>query len=121
MARTVRITLVDDLDGKELTPDEGSTVTFSFEGKDYEIDLSTKNSAALEKALAKYIDAARRVTKAQATKGRNRTGRLALVEAGDRTDPKVVRAWAQENGVELADRGRIPAEVMEKYNAAQAS
>ncbi|WP_279432371.1 Lsr2 family DNA-binding protein [Aeromicrobium phragmitis] len=29
-----------------------------------------------------------------------------------------MRAWAKEQGIEVPARGRIPAEVLEKYNAA---
>ena len=57
--RTVTI-LSDDLDGKEGR--DIATVTFGFEGSTYEIDLSKKNRAALEKALSPYIDVARKTT-----------------------------------------------------------
>jgi hypothetical protein len=36
-------------------------------------------------------------------------------------DPAQVRAWARENGVEVADRGRLPADVVDRYRAAQQS
>jgi hypothetical protein len=32
-----------------------------------------------------------------------------------------VRAWARENGYQISDRGRIPAEVTEAYSAAHSS
>lgn len=33
--------------------------------------------------------------------------------------PAEVRAWAKENGVEVAAKGAIPADVLERYKAAQ--
>jgi hypothetical protein len=36
-------------------------------------------------------------------------------------DTAAVRAWARENGYQISDRGRIPAEVTEAYSAAHAS
>ncbi|MGY4773478.1 Lsr2 dimerization domain-containing protein [Kribbella sp. CWNU-51] len=58
MAQRVEILLTDDLDGTDLPAGRGETVTFALDGSSYEIDLATKNAAALRKALAVYIDAA---------------------------------------------------------------
>jgi hypothetical protein len=33
-------------------------------------------------------------------------------------DPKAVRAWAASNKIQINDRGRIPASVVEQYRAA---
>lgn len=111
MAQKVNIELVDDLDGK--TAD--STVTFGLDGTTYEIDLSDKNAAKLRDALAPYVASGRRVTGQRSTSRRN----LAAVQNGPKAAE--VRAWATENGHEVPERGRIPAEVREAYDAAHAS
>lgn len=123
MARSVRITLVDDLDGKELSGDDAQTVAFALNGIEYEIDLSQKNADAMVKAFSKYTEKARKVGKVSAARRGNQAGRgnLSVVRDGNKPDPKVVRAWATENGIEVPARGRIPNEVVEKYQAAQAS
>ena len=36
----------------------------------------------------------------------------------DGPDPKAVRAWAEANGVAVNSRGRLSAEVLEHYRAA---
>ena len=72
MAQKIQILFVDDIDGGEA---EG-TVRFGLDGTDYEIDLNAKNAAALRKALAKYVDAARRAPGASRRPVRN--GRRAL-------------------------------------------
>ena len=110
MAKTVVTT--DDIDGSP----NAETVTFSFDGRSFEIDLSKKSRSALEKALKPYIDAARPVG------GRNARGAGSGRGRGRRSssvDLAAVRAWAAENGIAVSDRGRISASVLEQYQAAQ--
>lgn len=66
MARTetVLVELTDDLDGSPAA----ETISFAFDGKAYEIDLSKRNAAAFRRALRPYVDAGRSA---------RRTGRLA--------------------------------------------
>ena len=56
MARTVRVRLVDDLDGSEAS----ETVTLNFYQPVYEVELSEENAAKLRDALAPFVSAARR-------------------------------------------------------------
>jgi hypothetical protein len=99
----------DDIDG---TKAEG-TITLSYDGTAYEIDLSKKNKSALDKVLKPYLEAARKV------KGQ-RSGRARAVAArsnGRRTDLPAIREWAKAQGLSVADRGRIPADVIAAYDA----
>jgi len=106
VAQKVSVVLEDDLTGG---PAE-QTIRFAFEGTDYEIDLNAKNAATFRKQLAPYLEHARRAGRAQARRpGRTAAGRQ---RSGD------VRAWAKEHGVTVSERGRIPASVVEQYNAA---
>lgn len=108
MAQKIQTLFIDDIDGGEA---EG-TVRFGLDGTDYEIDLSTKNAAALRKALAKYVDAARRAPNASRRPGRGR-------RAGDGpVDSTAVRVWAKSHGIEVKDRGRVPADLVQKFRAA---
>ncbi len=111
MARQTIIQLTDDLDGTEAE----ETVSLAFRGVNYELDLNTKNAAALEKALSKYLDVARRVSTTRTT--RPRGGRRA---GTNRSDTKVpaIREWARENGYQVSDRGRIAAVIRAAYEAA---
>jgi hypothetical protein len=110
MAKTVVTT--DDIDGSP----NAETVTFSFDGRSFEIDLSKKSRTALEKALKPYIDAGRSVG-GRATRGSG-NGRGRSRRSGS-LDLAAVRAWAAENGITVSDRGRISASVLEQYQAAQ--
>jgi hypothetical protein len=114
MAQRVVVELVDDLDGSVLKEGAGETVTFSLDGRDYEIDLKTTNAKALRKALEPYVSVASRVGKKTGTRGK----RTQIPQVGP--EASVVKAWARENGYEVADRGRVPAEIREAYEKAHA-
>ncbi len=105
MATRTVTELLDDMTGQ--LADE--TVTFGLDGVEYEIDVTKKNAAALRKALTPYKDVARRV-------GGRKQNTPKPVATG--VDNRAVRAWAASNGIELSERGRIPAHVIEQYQAA---
>jgi len=108
VARKLRVTYTDDLDGDEFESDH-PTYRFGFEGRDYEIDLKPANGQKLEQELAKYIEQARR-----ASASRRRAGS----PARDRERPAEIRQWARKRGIEVSDRGRIPSTVVEQYDSA---
>lgn len=108
MAQRQIVELIDDVDGSAAT----ETVTFGLDGTAYEVDLNDKNAAALRKALSKYVEKARKVSKARPqTNGRTRA-------SGTGNASKLVREWAKANGHDVPDRGRIPQAVQDAYNAA---
>lgn len=102
MAQKTITSLIDDLDGSEAE----ETVRFGLDGTSYEIDLNSKNAAALRKAFDRYLKVARR---AGPSRGSGRSSRS--------VDPRAVRAWAEQNGVKVSSRGRIPGDVIEQYKA----
>ena len=107
MAQKVNIVLVDDLDGSEAS----ETVSFGLDGTTYEIDLNDKNAGKLRDALAPYLGHARK------TSG-GRRGRKSSGGGSAGPNPKLVRDWARSNGYEVSDRGRVPADVISAYEAA---
>ncbi len=64
------------------------TVKFALDGVQYEIDLSQKNAARLRESAA-----------------------------ADREQNKAIRTWAKRKGRNISDRGRIPQEIVDEYNA----
>src|SRR5207342_205366 len=86
------------------------TVRFGIGGAEYEIDLSNKNATAFRRQLAPFIEHARKAGRGQ----RRRPGR----SASSRELSGGIRAWAKEAGIAVSDRGRIPASVVEQYEAA---
>ncbi len=111
MAQKIQTLLIDDLDGGEAE----ETVRFGLDGTEYEIDLSAKNADALRRAVTRYVDAARRAPAAAARRP-GRSGRKPASANG--TDPTAVREWAKTQGIEVKDRGRVPAELVVKFKAA---
>ena len=104
MAQKIQVLFVDDIDGGEAA----GTVRFGLDGVGYEIDLSVAHSEELHKALAPYIAHARKAGGARRA-SRGRSGH------GSTVDTRKVREWARGQGIEIKDRGRIPADVVEKY------
>lgn len=110
MAQKIHIVLEDDLDGSEAS----ETVSFALDGTSYEIDLNDANAAKLRDALAPYIGHARRVTSGP-RRGRKPSAASAN---GSGSSAKEVREWARANGYDVPERGRIPSEVRQAYDAA---
>jgi nucleoid-associated protein Lsr2 len=108
MAQQIQTLFIDDIDGGAA---EG-TVRFALDGTDYEIDLSGKHGDELRSTLRKYVDHARKVG-GTARRPAGRGGRRPSA-----IDTVAVRAWARENGYDIKDRGRVPADVVAKYQAA---
>ncbi|NED94847.1 Lsr2 family protein [Phytoactinopolyspora alkaliphila] len=110
MAQKVQVILLDDLDGGEA--DE--TVSFGLDGNTYEIDLSKKNAAKLRETLTPFVESARKAGNRR-VRGRGR----APASGRNSTDTSAVREWAREQGLKVSDRGRIPADILEKYEASR--
>jgi Lsr2 len=106
MATKITVALEDDLDGGPAV----ETVRFAVGGAEYEIDLNKKNAAAFRKQLAPFVEHARRAGRGP----RRRAGR----SAAGRERGAAIRAWAAEQGIAVSARGRIPADVIERYDAA---
>jgi hypothetical protein len=104
MARRTVVTLEDDLDGGPA--DE--TLRFGVDGSDYEIDLNTKNAAALHRLLAPFVARARRA---------GSSARRPVRTAASRRRSHDIRVWAMEQGIDLSDRGRIPSGVVDRYES----
>jgi hypothetical protein len=93
-----------------------TTVRFSLDGQDYEIDLSLSHVAAMKKELAKFIAHARKVT------GKSKPKSKYPVKDTDRAKLRAwsirARKWAREQQFNVSDRGYIPREIARAYEAA---
>ncbi|GAA1053892.1 histone-like nucleoid-structuring protein Lsr2 [Dietzia natronolimnaea] len=112
MAEKVIRILVDDISGQEIADGEGRRVTFGFEGSTYQLDLTDEHLQELQDAIDPYIQAGTRVS--SGSKPRQR----AVSGSGRRSEElQAIRDWANENGYDVAPRGRIKREVIEAYEA----
>ena len=117
MAQKVQVILVDDLDGGDAV----ETVSFALDGVSYEIDLNEENAARMRDELAAWVGHARRTggrssSRSGAGRGARRSSSKPAAASG--TDTAVIREWARQNGHAVSERGRIKADVLEAYHAA---
>jgi nucleoid-associated protein Lsr2 len=122
VAQKTIVTLIDDLTGEEA--EDISTVEFALEGVTYEIDLANDNATKLRDNLARYVAAARKTSaKRPGVRGADRvTGRGAgnggVARSGYNRDTlRAIREWAKQNGHDVSDRGRLPLNVLNAWEA----
>jgi hypothetical protein len=108
MAQQIQTLFIDDIDGGAAD----GTVRFGLDGTNYEIDLSDEHTDELRKALGKYIEHSRKVA------GTARRSARGLRSGAPAIDTAKVREWAKGNGYDIKDRGRVPADLVAKYQEA---
>ena len=106
--------IVDDIDGTVLTEDE--TVTFSLDGTTYEFDTSLEHAEEFRAGLRRYIDASRQIVNGNVVTRQ----RVATVgqDRPSAEQSRAIRDWARNNGYEVSNRGRVPAPIVEAFEAA---
>jgi Lsr2 len=109
MATRTTISHEDDLDGGPAQ----ETLRFSLGATEYEIDLNAHNAAAFRQQLAPFA--------ARARKAGNGRGAWPARASSSRQHGGAIRAWAKGQGIRVGDRGRIPASIIERYEAATAA
>ncbi len=114
MAQKVLVQLIDDLDGT--AAEDVEAVSFGLDGVTYDIDLKKDNASRLRDGLADFVAGARR-TGGRGKKATN-TRRTIVAESRTKEQTKAIREWAKANGYELAERGRIPAHIIEEFEKA---
>ena len=112
MAKQVITLLTDDLDGGEAD----RTVEFGLDGVNDTIDLSEKPAGKLRTALDPYLAVA---TRAGRGGGDGRAARRTAPPVSGRSSRdqnQAIREWANKNGYEVSERGRIPSSIVEAYH-----
>ena len=112
MARTVKVQLLDDIDGSHA--DE--TLAYALGGVNYEIDLNALHAEELRAALAKFVLKSRRIGRGRITTIRSQAA--SAPARSDRAHNQAIRDWAKSQGIEVSERGRIPRSVADQYEAA---
>lgn len=117
--KTVQV-ITDDLDGKEL-PEDTKPVALSMGRTTYNLYLSDDNHGKLLAALEPFISGAETASAGAASS-------RSTAPSADKEKLRKVREWAQAtkytytnakgDKVTLGDRGRIPQEVVDAYDAA---
>jgi hypothetical protein len=110
VAKKVSVTFACDYDAKEIPDGEHMMRAFSLDGRDYEIDLCLRHSQKFDELFSKFAERARKSSGRGPTRPKRRT-------SAHRRHSAEIRRWAKTNGITVSDRGRIPAEAIDKYNA----
>jgi hypothetical protein len=108
MVQKTVVTVVCDLphDG-EIEGNE--TVSFAVDNAAYEIDVCSAHAKELHEIFSTYIEHARRLSGGvRRRKTRSGPGRERSSE---------IRQWARERGEKVSERGRIPASIIQEYEA----
>lgn len=108
MARKQLTQFFDDITGEAINEDEAQVVRFGIDGKNYILDLSEESAAKFRDDLAPYVQVARRdrLEKRPSAAAKRR-------KQQERTQE--IRQWAQDRGLNVADRGKLPYEVVSAY------
>lgn len=114
MAKRTSTIVIDDLTGAELGTD-ATSVTFALDGTAYEIDLAPTAADELREALAPFIGAARKVSRAS----RGRRASSSTSTSAPAGEQAAARTWLLEQGLEVPSRGRLSAELLERYRRAR--
>ncbi|WP_280843751.1 MULTISPECIES: Lsr2 family protein [unclassified Streptomyces] len=134
------VTVVDDLDGKTTEDVQTLRVYYPRETKlhhrvldeagngtgetrletkwdyiPYEVDLGPESREKLLDAFLDFVNVGREVTETS----RPASGQTSIPAQSTGPDPAKVRAWAQENGIEVNAKGRVPHSVIAQYEKAQ--
>jgi hypothetical protein len=102
----VEVQLEDDLTGGPA--DE--TVEFGIDGRSYAVDLNTRHAAEFRRQLGRFVERAR--------PARSRA-RATMRTAASRERSRQIRSWAEQQGLAIAEHGRLPSNVVREYEAAR--
>jgi hypothetical protein len=109
MAQKVQVMLLCDLDDGNVDAEE--TLQFSLGNAAYEVDVCAKHAQQIRDGLQPFVAQARKTSAASSGRRRQRT-------AGTRQETAGIRSWAKDQGIQVNERGRIPASVVKEYEAA---
>lgn len=102
----------DDLDGSLAA----TTLEFSFDGITYAIDLSEANAMRMRDCLEPYMRAASKASR----RSERKTWPVEQSPADKAQSPhQRAREWLRMNGHEVGSRGRLPQELLQRYELAQ--
>ena len=123
MAKKQIVSFIDDLDGSELDIDDAHTISWSWLGVDYQLDVSSANLDKIENGrvpLAKLLEVSTRVGGRRTSSAPKVSSSPASSSASGRSrnDTSAIREWAVEAGYTVSERGRLPKEVVDAYTAA---
>lgn len=103
---------ISDLSGE---PDAVAT-HIAFDGDLYEVDLTDDEREEVAHLVGVYLNAGRRIGPVQVAGTKQKQREVPETTYDEREE---IKRWARKNGFDIAERGRIPKNVMKAWYAAQ--
>ncbi len=116
MATRTIVQHIDDLTGE--AGEDVQTVYFSIDSIDYEVDLTVAHYDQLVDALAPFTEVARQVKHGRGNRKASAKPASATRGKTSREQLNAIRSWARAAGYQVSDRGRIPGNVHQAFEAA---
>lgn len=110
MATQVYESLICDMHG-DTEVEAVQSNEFEIAGQAYKIDLCETHQAQFMRAFTKFTEHAEEL---RGSGGKQRGN----ARRGNDTDPAAIRDWARTKGMKVAERGRIPSEIVDAYKQA---
>lgn len=107
MARVTITQYICDITGQPVQEGDHVTIEFTVNGTAYELDTDKDGAAKFDKAIRPYVETARVVKPARRPR-----------KSGGAERTRKIREWAVSQGIDIADRGRVPAKIVEQYENA---
>jgi hypothetical protein len=111
MAQKVQVLLLCDLEEGNAEAEE--TLQFALGNATYEIDVCAEHAQQIRISLEPFVAHARKAGSAPAGARRRRER-----PASNREQSASIRSWAKDRGIQVNERGRIPASVVKEYEQA---
>jgi len=116
MARNIVVTMTCDLDhDKKKDPTVATrAIRYVYEGDEYEMDLCEEHAEEYDNWMSDYVNHSRHIVPDRPAR------RLRGTTNGNapKRDLKEIRAWAQSNGYKVSEKGRVPGNVIQAFEAA---
>lgn len=106
MAKKIIVSVESDVSGKS----PADTVAFGWDGYQYEIDLTDQEKEEFGKRFSDLIELSR-------VKGKRANGKPRPARSNLEASPATVQEWARSQGLDAPKRGRIPADIIDKFNS----
>lgn len=103
----------------ETAAEEREPRRFAWDGQEYEIDLCGTHGEKYDEVFGEWAGRARAAEPIRAERApRVARRRQAAGSPESRQHNSQIREWAKRSGIFVADRGRIPADVVSSYEKA---
>lgn len=113
MAQKVQVLLLCDLEEGNAEAEE--TIQFALGNTTYEIDVCGQHAQQIRTSMEPFVAHARKAGSVAAAGGRRSRRER---PASNREQSASIRSWAKDRGIQVNERGRIPASVVKEYEQA---